>query len=187
MDFDVQQKLMPHLNSGERLLWSGRPRTGIAFQSGDTFAIPFSAVWFGLSLFALWGGLTSDGPRAPLLFLVPFVLFGAYIFAGRFFHDSWKRSHTYYGLTPERVIIVSGMSARTIQSVSLRTLQDISVKTKEDGSGTIILGPKPSYGSWVAETSWPGGQWKASPRLRMVPDAQNVYSQIMRAQQEIRA
>lgn len=38
---------------------------------------------------------------------VLFIPVGLYITIGRFFHDAWRRGHTTYGLTSERVIIAS--------------------------------------------------------------------------------
>ena len=183
MDFDVQQKLMPHLNSGERLLWTGRPKTGIAFTSGDIFAVPFSIFWFGFACFWMWGAYTSGAPLPFVLFGTPFVLIGLYLLVGRFFYDAWKRNRTWYGLTEERVMIVA---ASKVESVSLRTLQGVSVSTKSDRSGTITLGPSGGMNAWMAAASWPGARGAISPSLRMIPGAQDVYNQIMRAQQELR-
>jgi hypothetical protein len=45
---------------------------------------------------------------------------------GRFFYEAMLRSRTYYGLTNERVIIISGLFSRTVKSLLVQTLADVS-------------------------------------------------------------
>ena len=40
--FLSSQPLQPYLMPGERIVWSGQPKQGIAFTSSDLIAIPFS-------------------------------------------------------------------------------------------------------------------------------------------------
>ena len=44
-DVDAQQQISPYLESGERLIWSGRPGGGIRFRTHDLLLIPFGLVW----------------------------------------------------------------------------------------------------------------------------------------------
>ena len=55
------------------------------------------------------------------------------------------RSRTYYGLTNERVIIISGLSSRTVKSLQVQTLTDVSLSEEASGTGTVAFGPNMSY------------------------------------------
>ena len=81
---------------------------------------------------------------------IPFILIGAHMLVGRFFVDKWQRARTTYGLTSQRVIIVSELFRRSIKSLNLRTLADVSLTERPDGSGTI------TFGSEAAEVAQSG-------------------------------
>ena len=154
----TQSEIERELNSGEKLLWSGRPRQGFRLRPSDAFVIPFSLLWCGFAIF--WEASVFKG-NAPFFFRlwgVPFVLIGLYIVFGRFFADARTRARTYYGVTSERIIIVSGMFSRQIKSLSLRTLTDVSLTERGDGSGTITFGPQFPYpfGRQGNIGGWPG-------------------------------
>jgi len=50
-NFELEEELRPNLSSGEKLIWTGKPKTGIVFRSSDAFMIPFSLLWGGFALF----------------------------------------------------------------------------------------------------------------------------------------
>ena len=51
------------------------------------------------------------------------------------------RSRTYYGLTDERVIIISGLSSWTVKSLQVQTLTDVSLSEEASGIGAVTFGP----------------------------------------------
>ena len=55
--------------------------------------------------------------------------------------DAKKRANTIYGITPDRIIIKSGIFSRDIKSLNIRTLSDVTINQKADNTGTITLGP----------------------------------------------
>jgi len=83
--------------------------------------------------------VTTQAPFFFKLWGIPFVLVGLYIVVGRFFVDARTRGRTFYGVTSERIIIISGVFSRQTKSLQLRTLSDISLTERADGSGTITF------------------------------------------------
>src|SRR5262245_52827091 len=106
----VQRELGPQ----ERLLWSGRPRVGLVLRASDTFMIPFSLLWGGFAVFWEYSVVTGGAPFFFMLWGIPFVLVGLYFIFGRFVVDMKQRETTTYGVTDERVLIISGLFARRV-------------------------------------------------------------------------
>jgi hypothetical protein len=180
-EYQIQGELAP----GERLLWSGRPRGGVIFQASDAYRIPISLMFVGVSIFwevlaFAWGsGLTFA------LTGLPFLLFGLYMNFGRFPLDARRRNRTYYALTDRRVIIVSGLVGREVQSLSLRNLPNLVLDAKPDGSGTVTFGDKnpltAMYGSLYGRVFLGPGV----PAFEMIENARHVYDLILQAQMEL--
>ena len=145
-NYDLRDQIQPELDSGEKLLWAGKPKQGTIFRGSDVFMIPFSLFWGGFAIF--WETMVLLIPTKEAgaigivfpLFGIPFVLVGLYTIFGRFIYDSKKRKKTYYALTDQRAIIVSGLFSRSVKSLNLGSLSDVSLSEKSDKSGTITFG-----------------------------------------------
>jgi Bacterial PH domain len=181
VEYQVQNELAP----GERFLWSGQPRGGIKFSASDTYRIPISLLFTGVSL--SWEILAYVS-GAGLMFALsglPFLLFGLYMNFGRFPLDARRRNRTYYAVTDRRIIIVSGLVSREVQSISLRNLPNVVLDARGDGSGTITFGDKnpltAMYGSLYGRVFLGPGV----PAFEMIEDARRVYDLILRAQMEL--
>ncbi len=172
------------LGAGEQLLWSGQPRQGLLLRGADALQIPFSVLWAGFAVFWLVTAERSGAPLPFVLFGAPFVLMGVYIVAGRFFVDSAQRQKTFYAVTPQRIIIVSGLAVRKVRSLSLKTISELSIAERPDGTGTLTFGPQPSspFGAFGGLSSWPGAGRFQGPRFELVPQARNVYEMVRKAQ-----
>jgi Bacterial PH domain len=170
------------LGREERVLWSAQPRQGIFLRSTDAYLIPFSLFWGGFAFF--WEGsvVNSNAPAIMRLWGVPFVLIGLYLIIGRFFVDAKLRSNTYYALTTERIVIVSGLFSRTTKSLQLRTLSDVSLSESSGGLGTITFGPVAPW--WARTGGWPGSQRQQSPAFDSISAARDVYERIRLAQKQ---
>jgi hypothetical protein len=176
--------LNDHLDHGERLLWSGQPRGGVRLCMEDVFLIPFSILWCGFVIF--WEA-SAIGGGAPIFFMVwgvPFILVGLYLVVGRFFVDALSRSHTFYGVTDERILIAGGIFMRQIKSLQLRTLTDLSLTERGDGSGTIKFGPTNALNAFFPASSWPGAGRFAQPSFDLIESAKEVYEIIRKAQKQ---
>jgi hypothetical protein len=180
-DNTAQAALVRELRTGEHLLWSGMPRQGLLFRSGDVIAVPFSLLWGGFAFFWEYNVVTNTkAPAFFVLFGAAFVLIGIYLIAGRFFVDSFQRSRTYYGVTDQRALIVSGRWAREVKAISLPNLNEISLTERSDGSGDIVFGSmNPMYAMWRG-TPWPGTGKKMVPTFEFIDNVRQVYDLIHR-------
>ena len=181
---DIQHELRRELGSSERLLWSGMPRQGIMFQAFDLFLIPFFLVWMGVPLAALFDTASSGRHQGSLLFLVPFVVIGAYMLVGRFIVDAKQRAHTFYGLTNQRILIVSAWRKRRTTSLKLKLLPDLTLTEARNGRGSIQFGADRWPGAGWFGSGWPGARQYMSPRFDLADNVRAVYDTIVRAQNE---
>ncbi len=182
---DTTATFREELSAGERILWSGQPKQGFMLRPSDAFMIPFSLLWGGFAIF--WESMVVVG-GAPFFFMlwgIPFVLMGLYMIAGRFFVDAKQREKTYYALTNERVIILSGLFGRNVRMLSLKTLSDINISVKNDSSGTITFGPSHPMASWYSGFAWPGTGKYTAPAFEMIDNAKQVYELLRKAQREM--
>lgn len=182
INYDLENELRPSLSTGERLLWTGRPKKGILFRSSDTYMIPFSLLWGGFAVFWETTVVVTDAPFFFKLWGIPFVLVGLYMIVGRFFVDAKKRANTIYGITEDRIIIKSGLFSKDIKSLNIRTLSDITFHQKNDSSGTITLGPTDSRYAMMQGMEWPGV--KQAPRLEFIEEVKKVYDKIIELQRQ---
>jgi hypothetical protein len=180
----IQRELSP----GEQVLWSGQPRGGIRMRAIDAFVIPFSILWCGFAIFwevmALTASSKAPGPLAIIfpVFGVPFVLIGLYMVFGRFIVEAKARERTFYGVTNERIIIVSGLFSRRTKSLNLRTLTDISLTERADGSGSVSFGPSNPFSQWFPVASWPGAGQFVIPSFDLIDRAREVYDLLRKTQ-----
>jgi hypothetical protein len=106
----------PYLDPGERLLWEGRPATGLRWSRQDLFLLPFGLVFAGFAIFWEVSVIAAGAPLFMVLFGVPFVLVGLFLAVGRVFWDSYARRHTAYALTDRRAIVATSALGRALRS-----------------------------------------------------------------------
>ena len=148
MQYSSSSIIQSELDPDERLIWSGSPAQGIKFRGSDIFMIPFSLLWGGFAIFWEYSAIRGGAPLFFALWGVPFVIVGLHMIFGRFVIDAKIREKTFYGLTDERVLIVSGLFKKKIKSLSLRTLDDVSFSDHGGGTGVNYLWQFIAF--WVA-------------------------------------
>ena len=180
--------LTGELASGERLLWSGRPRGGVRLRPQDALLIPFSLVWGGFAIFwvIMAFTMTAKAPQ-PIrtvfpLFGVPFVLVGLYMILGRFFVDARARSRTIYGVTSERILIVGGFRSARTRSLALRSISEIAMKEHKDGTGTITFGGAPDPAPALPSRGWSRRRRPVLPAFEFVDRPREVQDVVRSAQ-----
>jgi len=182
LNIETESVIRGQLGSGERLLWNGRPAQGIVFRPADAFMIPFSLLWAGFAFFWEYSVISTD--KAPLFFMlwgIPFVAIGLYFIFGRFLIDAKQRANTSYGVTNQRVIIVSGILSKKIKSLNLRSLSDLSLDEKVNGSGIISFGSSSFPAWWTGGMAWPGMP-SPVPTFELTENARTVFEMIREAQ-----
>jgi hypothetical protein len=179
MQDDIFSDALSQVTTGERLLWSGRPRPGLVFTAQDGCLLPFSLLWTGFS--CLWEGMAiaSGAPWFFLLMGLPFLAVGFYLLVGRLILGMLQRRRTRYALTSQRIIIMSGLRGRRIHSLTLRDLEQIRLNEGRDGSGTITFGAA-NPGQWWANN--PAGiGLPGRPAFERIPEARRVHDLILEA------
>ncbi|HSF95724.1 MAG TPA: hypothetical protein VLA52_11925 [Thermohalobaculum sp.] len=161
------------LDSGEMLLWEGRPATGIRLRKSDVMMIPFSLLWGGFAIFWEVAAYTSGAPWFFLLWGVPFILVGLHMIAGRFFWDSRKRRCTRYALTDRRAIVATSHWGRNLRSFPIRPETDIAYRPGPEAS-LIFKREASSYGR--------RGRHITEHGFEFIEDGEAVYSIIRKIQ-----
>jgi hypothetical protein len=183
MNYEIETDLQGALSYNEKLLWTGRPKTGIVFRTSDIPLIPFSLLWFGVAIFWEYNVLKT-GISFFALFGIPFIIMGLYISIGRFYFDALRRKNTSYGITDNRVIIKSGLFSKSIKSLNIRSMTDLSFTEKRDGSGTISFGPAdPRYSMFRGFSYWPG--INLQPGFELIEDVKTVYNILLEQQKKV--
>ncbi len=184
MNYDAQIVIQKELDSGEKLLWAGAPKQGTMLKGSDAFMIPFSLLWGGFAIFWEIMALQIPSDEADAvsivfpLFGIPFVLVGLYMIFGRFIYDSKKRSKTFYGLTDQRAIIVSGLFSKGVKSLNLKTMTDVSLAENANGYGTIVFGQENQMMSMFMGGGFPGMGGSNTPKFELIENAKHVYKQL---------
>lgn len=176
MNSEAERLIRREIAANERLHWSGVPEQGLRLQASDIFFVPFSLVWCGFACF--WEFMAVSSHNTPFFFKlwgIPFVVIGLYLVIGRFFADAYQRSRTFYGLTNERVVIISGIFFREVTSLMLHALAEVSFREHANGRGTIVFGPTHRFFGAAFTRTWPGSARRAAPSFDAIDDARRVY------------
>jgi hypothetical protein len=115
------------LLSGERVLWSGRPRQGLMLMPRDALLIPFCLAWRG---FAIFWEVSVTKPGAPGFFPLfggVFVCVGLYFVPGRFLVDAWLRRDMAYAVTDRRILIARPPPFGRFTAINLDRLPDVQL------------------------------------------------------------
>ncbi|UXI66330.1 PH domain-containing protein [Tahibacter amnicola] len=165
------------LLAGERVLWVGKPQTGLLIRPSDALLIPFSLMWGGFAIFWEWMVIQSNAPLVMRLWGIPFVLIGLYLMVGRFFFDSYRRARTQYAVTDRRVLIIEHVFGQHLRSLPLERLSAITLSRHGDGSGTIQF-------PGTEERTGRGRQ--LPPQFDHIPDAEKTHRLIEEASTDAR-
>jgi hypothetical protein len=142
--FQLPELLSPYLLPGERILWTGQPKQGLALSGRDGFLIPFSVIWTAFAIFWNVGVWTFADPGGGAdwfmrLWGLPFLLIGIYLVIGRFIHDAAIRKRLYYAVTDQRVLVLRGRRSSKVTSLDIHRLPMLELREHRDGTGTFAF------------------------------------------------
>jgi hypothetical protein len=140
MDDGLRARFGAHLETGEDILWVGRPLQGLVVRNSDAFLIPLSAIWCaGVANWA-WEVFTLGAPLDFKIIGVVGTLIGIYILFGRFLVDAHFRGRSYYAVTTRRALVIGGVSGRNIASFGYPDKKDLSLALASDDRATVRFG-----------------------------------------------
>jgi hypothetical protein len=179
----VPPRLNRELATSESVVWFDQPRQGLVLRGPDAFLIPFSVLWAGFAVFWEVSAVAMGAPLFFSLFGLTFVVIGIYFVIGRFFVDAKQRAQTFYAVTNERIVIVSGLISRNIKSIDLKMLGEMSLSERRDGSGSIVFGTASPL-DWLQGgiPGWPGMGTRQASRFELIGNVRKVYELIRSAQ-----
>lgn len=189
----MKERFKDYLGSNEETLWTGRPQQGLLFRSYDLFWIPSSLIFAsfaGLILMELFLGAAQNAqewrqeftwswiPFLAIPFL--FVIIGFYMAFGRFFTDMVRRANTYYAISNERALIVSGFFGQNLDAIGLEPQLLISMRGKSRGS--IHFGAEPKGTNPIVLFMMPSDNDAFT--FEKIKDVRKVYALIIEIQQK---
>ena len=188
MEEQSAREIQGELGLGERLLWAGQPRPGVLFRRSDFLMIPMGCFFLAFSLFwelnALQIPVGNAGQIFPI-FGIPFILVGLYLVVGRFFLDAALRKNTFYGLSNERIILLTRFFGKRLTSLPLERLDEIELEENADGCGSVRFGKANPLLNLYEGTPWPGMASRVN-RFVLIEGAKGVHQQIVDALKRLR-
>ena len=177
MDPEAAAVITPHLLAREELLWCGRPHDTAALLQWRAVAIVLVGI-AALALRALPLDL-SLAERADLNSILLAVLVCVLIAEAIVFHA--YLSNTFYGVTNQRVIIVSGLREPEMAAILLDVLNTPRLRLRRIHR-TVELSPPDSRSGAIPFTNpsvppdWTRNDWY---RLLALEDPRRVYELIV--------
>jgi hypothetical protein len=176
MDPEAAAVITPHLLARETLLWCGRPHdmTSLRWRAGAVILVGIAAL--ALRSLPLDSSLAE---RADLNSILLAILVVVLIAEAIVFHR--YLSNTFYGVTNQRVIIVSGLRETDVTAVPLDVLNTPRIRVRRIHR-TVELSPPLNRSGSIPFTNpsvppdWTGNDWY---RLLGLEDPRRVYDLIV--------
>ena len=169
------------LETNEKTLWEGKPRTGIFFWNKWILyyliisfiyltALIVIFVWILFYLEKVSLGINKVGLIIALIFVLGLPL--------RFILNNFRRRNTFYTLTEKRIFIQYIWFGTKIRSYELENIEQITLRKLNPEYGTILIN---YYTSWFNKIFTIGieSRWSAqSRRLEYISDFKSVFELI---------
>jgi hypothetical protein len=142
----------PHstwFDADETPLWTGQPKPRGLFRATDLVAVVFALLWLGGIVLMFRARLNKAGPRGGPLTpfeMMAFGLFfglGLYLAIAALIGNFFQRGTTWYAVTSDRVVILSGRRGQRFTSLRRDAIYLIELKEHSDGTGTLTFNAPP--------------------------------------------
>ena len=187
MDPEAEAIITPHLLAGEVLLWSGRPHDTTALRLRAALILLVAIAALALRTMPLDPRLAvvANG-NSILLAIVVVVLIGEAVV----FHT--YLANTFYGVTNQRVIIVSGFGKQEIVAVLIDRLNAAQLRLRRINRDIELRAPSDQvlqirylpFTNPSVRPDW--SEWIESYRLLGLEDAVRVYDLIIEEADKLR-
>jgi hypothetical protein len=168
------------LLSDERIVWEGKPYSGLVLRPIEAFLIPFSLMWGGFAAFWNASVWATGADLSFKLFGLPFLIAGLYITVGRFLLDMLIRNNTTYFVTNKRVLIARGASRSNLKSLDIKRLPSLEFDERFDGSGTIRFGSSSGWFSGANNFGIWQPTFDPAPQFIRVPHVRSLFELIQK-------
>ncbi len=171
--------IAPHLDAGEKLLWSGQPRWAGALQELGpvgrltfwlqmVFVGAFSVLFIFMLVHVLYLGNPTPYKLSLLLVVLSLIAMALYTMWREPAQEGPRRAQTFYGVTDRRILLIEGPTASPALGIwYLSVLNDARIIEDERGEGSIQFG-------------------LTGPTLGPLREVRKVYDIIRRAQEPTR-
>jgi hypothetical protein len=134
---DVLEQVQPTVQSGEHILWSGRPDPSVLFIKADAYLVPFYLLWTSGAAFATVSLITHGITNGTALVPIAFDVIGLYFVFGRFFIKAAGKRRTAYAVTDRRAIVVKG---HRVSESPISRIQKTTTRARNGRHMTIVFG-----------------------------------------------
>lgn len=165
------------LKDNEKILWCGKPKSGITLKYVDLILIPMSLILLGFTLFFDYMLLTYENVSPVYIPLgVLLTVTTVYMVFVRFYVNTERRKNILYCLTDKRILRLAGRKLNKFQSIHLHNIVSLDKISDKDGSGLILFGTSNPLFPWLLGTfRFSTGTF---PGMESIADVENVYEKI---------
>lgn len=202
MDSSLEERFAPKLQYGERILWTGRPASGITFQREMVFYWGSCA---GLILWAIFTELLFNGDAGPIwlksfaewshadIRAAVFAVAGLMLILVPPLLEFTRKPRISYAVTSSRLLIFFEYGRPTLRGWIIEATPILDLTEGANGRGTIRFGKPGSTASSEVRMSTSALLFAATRALRMglslfdkqgvpgfadIPDARRVYEMV---------
>jgi hypothetical protein len=137
VDPQISTAFRPFLGPGERVVWTGRPVSGLFLTGNDWLLIPFSVAWSAMALYGTSSLVLSRPTLMSVVFGTVFGLAAVFFVAGRFVIDAWIRSRTLYAVTTRRALEIRATFTQKLITAPIGG--SVILKDSRRGRGTLTF------------------------------------------------
>ena len=186
-----------HLQSGEKILWHGKPETSKIFAAGDMIWVPLSIIIIAFYIFAVYEIKIKHVPihnwpsnLDTIYFLLLLFLPAFYYVFGRFIFKALDKKDTWYAVTNKKIIIKRNFIYSRPQTADIKEAGSMTKYIDSDGIGTIVFGDESFTWRMFRNTGlrYPRRWWREKPKfldqiaLYDIKNADMVYKILVKIQ-----